>query len=202
MTLPRAVLRHPEMLPGCHRVFCLPRGERSLLAFVLKPARANERFQEALQALVKERGLAMGVANLRQEASTLYLAANEAEDALAVALHQGKSYLRYQDLGPYHLFLRLAPQNVERLLVEPKLGPLLAYQSRHHLPLLSTLEAVLLDHGSKDRVAKRLAIGRQTLYYRLRLLDQVLGRDWRTGPRRLTLALALMAFRFLHAPSL
>lgn len=201
MTIPRAVLRHPEMLPGCHRIFCLPRGERTLLAFVVKPVRAIERFQEALQALVQERGLAMGAANLRQEASTLHLAANEAEDALSVALHQGKSFLRYQDLGPYRLFLALAPQDVERLLVEPELGPLLTYQARHHLPLLATLEAVLLEHGSKDRAAKRLAIGRQTLYYRLRLLDTVLGRDWRTGPRRLTLALALLAFRFLHASS-
>jgi purine catabolism regulator len=96
--------------------------------------------------------------------------------------------------------LRDAPE-VEAF-VEEQLGPLLADGSARTRTLLATLEAYLAAGGRKAQAARALHLERQSLYLRLRRLEELLGVSLDDEDVMLGLHLALRALRFRRrAPS-
>ena len=59
--------------------------------------------------------------------------------------------------------------------VDEQLGPLLAAGSARHRVLLETLEAYLAAGGRKAQAARALHLERQSLYLRLRRIEELLG---------------------------
>jgi len=103
-----------------------------------------------------------------------------------------------EDLHAWQLFLQVSPAVLAQY-VEAQIGPLLAYDREHGTQLTKTLEVYLAENLSKQQTANALYIHRQTLYYRLEQIGQLLGNDWDSPDRRLALETALSAHRFLQS---
>jgi purine catabolism regulator len=80
--------------------------------------------------------------------------------------------------------------------VEEQLGPLLADGSQRTRTLLATLEAYLAAGGRKAEAARALHLERQSLYLRLRRIEEVLGVSLDDEDAVLGLHLAVRARRF------
>jgi PucR family transcriptional regulator, purine catabolism regulatory protein len=80
--------------------------------------------------------------------------------------------------------------------VDEQLGPLLADGSARSRALLETLEAYLAAGGRKAQAARALHLERQSLYLRLRRIEELLGVSLDDEDAVLSLHLALRALRF------
>ena len=80
--------------------------------------------------------------------------------------------------------------------VDEQLGPLLADGSARSRALLETLEAYLAAGGRKAQAARALHLERQSLYLRLRRIEELLGVSLDDEDAVLGLHLALRALRF------
>lgn len=102
----------------------------------------------------------------------------------------------YDDLHTWQLFLEVDPEALSTY-IRNQIGPLLDYDRQNGTELVRTLETFFATGQSKQQTAKALYIHRQTLYYRLEQIASLLGNDWDAPTRRLALATALAAHRFL-----
>lgn len=80
--------------------------------------------------------------------------------------------------------------------VDEQLGPLLAPGSARHRALLETLEAYLAAGGRKAQAARALHLERQSLYLRLRRIEELLGVSLDDEDAVLGLHLAIRALAF------
>jgi purine catabolism regulator len=80
--------------------------------------------------------------------------------------------------------------------VDEQLGPLLAGGSARHRALLQTLEAYLAAGGRKAQAARALHLERQSLYLRLRRIEELLGVSLDDEDAVLGLHLAVRALAF------
>jgi PucR family transcriptional regulator, purine catabolism regulatory protein len=80
--------------------------------------------------------------------------------------------------------------------VDEQLGPLLAAGSARHRVLLETLEAYLAAGGRKAQAARALHLERQSLYLRLRRIEELLGVSLDDEDAVLGLHLAVRALAF------
>jgi purine catabolism regulator len=83
------------------------------------------------------------------------------------------------------------------VFAEAQLGRLLAYDSRRQQSLVHTLEVYCRHGGRKAETARALYLERQTLYYRLRRIQEILEVDLADEDTRLSLHLALRVRRHL-----
>jgi purine catabolism regulator len=96
----------------------------------------------------------------------------------------------HADLALYRLLPSLNPSLTAR--VEETLGALLVHDREHHEDLVGTLRTYFDTLGNKCESAERLHLHRQTMYYRLRKIQSLLGRGYLDPPeRRLALDLAV-----------
>lgn len=106
--------------------------------------------------------------------------------------------LAYQQIGLFRLLVRTPMEDLKEWLVEYELAPVLRYDQAHNTNLKDTLRVLLTYPESRKQAADKLYIHRQTLYNRLRLLQRILGADFLSASRRLTLQLALIAHDYLE----
>lgn len=98
----------------------------------------------------------------------------QARLAHALTRETGQQLQRYDTAEPA---LTLGPRTVAeaRAVVARYLGPLIDYDRSSTLSLLQTLDVFLRNDGSWKATAADLGIHRQTLVYRLRLIEQLTG---------------------------
>jgi purine catabolism regulator len=124
----------------------------------------------------------------------------EAQLAITAGFMRAGSSPFYQELGAARILLNLPSDFDLDAFVEDELGPVLEQDRLHNSDLVHTL-AKLLSIDQRDDAAHALQIHRQTLYYRIGLLQELLGKDFLSAPRRLGLELAIMG-REITSPRL
>jgi len=143
----------------------------------------TERLEPALHGAV-----AAGVGGVRPDLAGISGSVREARLAARVAhsVPRFRPVAAWADLG-VHRLLACGPRRALREgAVDAAVEPLLAH------PELAATAAAFLDHaGNVQRAATELAIHRQTLYYRLRRIEELTGLDLADGRDRLRLHLAL-----------
>jgi purine catabolism regulator len=119
--------------------------------------------------------------------------AAEAEQVAEAVVPGGGSrdYYTVADVGLPQLLYSLRGDPRVQQFVERKLGPLLDYDDAHGTDLLAALRQYLLAAGNKSIAARRGHLSRQAFYQRLRLIEQVLGRDLESGEQRAELHVAV-----------
>ncbi|MHB1517254.1 MAG: PucR family transcriptional regulator [Acidimicrobiales bacterium] len=123
--------------------------------------------------------------------------ANEAADA-ARSLPGDRLFVTTADIrlrGLVHL-LRDDPRL--QSYTERELGPLIAYDERHHTDLVATLAAYLEAGGNKSRAAAAAHTTRATFYHHLSRIEEVLKCDLESPESRYSLYVALTARRSLE----
>lgn len=119
---------------------------------------------------------------------------HEAEQALMAGFSHGfRTSPFYRELGAYRILLNLRDDFDLEAFVDDELGPLIEQDRLHGTDLLHTLCVLVSTGGGKEEAAEALAIHRQTLYNRIRRLEQLMGQDLLTPSRRLEIQLALLA---------
>ncbi|MBJ9974127.1 PucR family transcriptional regulator ligand-binding domain-containing protein [Pseudomonas sp. S75] len=149
----------PLLLPDQDVLLALSRDDQCTLEFL----------QENLGA-----GSVIGVSGPIAAATGFRESLRQARLALTQAREIGKGILRY---GEAETGLIMAPKSLPeaRALVGRYLGPLIEHDRSHSAALLATLMAFLGNDGNWKVTAFDLGIHRQTLVYRLKLIEQLTG---------------------------
>lgn len=125
----------------------------------------------------------------------------EAQVALRLAQtsRDGAGIMRYDDLGVYQLLSEVADPRTLDSFVRTWLGTLIDYDAAHGGELTATLSAYLDVGGNYDATARTLTIGRSTVRYRVRRLQELSGHDLTDPDTRFQLQLATRAWSTIHA---
>ncbi len=108
----------------------------------------------------------------------------------------------YDDLHVYRIITMLESSGNLESHVYDYLKPLIANNKKSNDVLLKTLNALRDCQYNKKETAEKLFIARQSLYQRIKLLENLLGDDFISSPeKRVCLEIALYGYRFLKHES-
>ncbi|OIJ63308.1 PucR family transcriptional regulator [Streptomyces mangrovisoli] len=113
-----------------------------------------------------------------------------AEQALSVARRRGRVYVEHEQLAAGSVLPLLADDAV-RAFADGLLRPLYAHDATGRGDLVASLRAWLSRHGQWDAAAADLGVHRHTLRYRMRRVEEILGRSLDDPDVRMELWLAL-----------
>ncbi|MEU6069973.1 MULTISPECIES: PucR family transcriptional regulator [Streptomyces] len=143
------------------------------------------------QATVDEDELVVG---LSAPAGPIAAAAayKQAEQALSVARRRGRVLVEHEQLAAGSVLPLLADDAV-RAFADGLLRPLYEHDATGRGDLVASLRAWLSRHGQWDAAAADLGVHRHTLRYRMRRVEEILGRSLDDPDVRMELWLALKA---------
>ncbi|WP_406220358.1 PucR family transcriptional regulator [Streptomyces canus] len=116
----------------------------------------------------------------------------QAEQALSVARRRGRVYVEHEQLASGSVLPLLADDAV-RAFADGLLRPLYEHDATGRGDLVASLRAWLSRHGQWDAAAADLGVHRHTLRYRMRRVEEILGRSLDDPDVRMELWLALKA---------
>ncbi|MBI3240789.1 MAG: helix-turn-helix domain-containing protein [Chloroflexi bacterium] len=126
----------------------------------------------------------------------------EAGQALAAARRiSDGGPLYFGDLSVHRLLFQLEGHPELAAFCNETLGALIEYDTAHHSNLLQTLSAYFVHHGNLSQTAEALYIHRNTLQYRMDRIAEISGFDLDNPETRLSVQLALKAYRLLYPQS-
>ncbi|WP_047154010.1 PucR family transcriptional regulator [Aneurinibacillus tyrosinisolvens] len=108
----------------------------------------------------------------------------------------------YEELGVYRLLINIENESVLQAFVNDYLGPLIEYDRTRGSELLRTLKVYFELEGSKVHTIKKLHIVRQTLYHRLEKIKELLGEDFMSSEKRLSIEISIKLYQWLYPDSL
>ncbi|MCX4983803.1 PucR family transcriptional regulator [Streptomyces sp. NBC_00572] len=123
---------------------------------------------------------------------TAAAAYKQAEQALSVARRRGKALVEHEDLAAGSVLPLLADDAV-RAFADGMLRALRDHDATGRGDLVASLRAWLSRHGQWDAAAADLGVHRHTLRYRMRRVEEILGRSLDDPDVRMELWLALKA---------
>ncbi|WP_338113230.1 PucR family transcriptional regulator [Paenibacillus artemisiicola] len=187
-----------------HPLMTLKNGRLVVIAFDKAPKRpVKERLRQALGALgqLKAAGdarLSAGVGRQGRGLLQAHVSYQEALQALSLAPILRRDPVFFDEIGVFHLLFHIADKGVLDSFVRTYLGPILDHDEAKGSDLLRTLKVYLDCDGSKRLAAERLFIVRQSLYYRLEKIEELLGADYMEPEKRLALQAGIRAFQLLR----
>ncbi|MFE1765089.1 PucR family transcriptional regulator [Streptomyces angustmyceticus] len=116
----------------------------------------------------------------------------QAEQALSVARRRGRTLVEHEDVAAGSVLPLLADDAV-RAFADGLLRALREHDARGRGDLVASLRAWLARHGQWDAAAADLGVHRHTLRYRMRRVEEILGRSLDDADVRMELWLALKA---------
>ncbi|MEV6485483.1 PucR family transcriptional regulator [Streptomyces sp. NPDC051576] len=184
-------------------VLVVPEGPRRLVALAVDGGAAVEACREYTAALEGERASAdvgeqgeddQPVVGLSAPAGPIAAAAayKQAEQALSVARRRGRVFVEHEQLAAGSVLPLLADDAV-RAFADGLLRPLSEHDATGRGDLVASLRAWLSRHGQWDAAAADLGVHRHTLRYRMRRVEEILGRSLDDPDVRMELWLALKA---------
>ncbi|MFD3612648.1 PucR family transcriptional regulator [Streptomyces atroolivaceus] len=114
----------------------------------------------------------------------------QAEQALSVARRRGRALVEHEELAAGSVLPLLADDAV-RAFADGMLRPLQEHDAKGRGDLVASLRAWLSRHGQWDAAAADLGVHRHTLRYRMRRVEEILGRSLDDPDVRMELWLAL-----------
>jgi purine catabolism regulator len=116
----------------------------------------------------------------------------QAEQALSVARRRGRVLVEHEQMAAGSVLPLLADDAV-RAFADGMLRPLYEHDATGRGDLVASLRAWLSRHGQWDAAAADLGVHRHTLRYRMRRVEEILGRSLDDADVRMELWLALKA---------
>ncbi|WP_327178268.1 PucR family transcriptional regulator [Streptomyces sp. NBC_01335] len=123
---------------------------------------------------------------------TVSTAYKQAGQALSVARRRGKALVEHEELAAGSVLPLLADDAV-RAFADGMLRALREHDAKGRGDLVASLRAWLSRHGQWDAAAADLGVHRHTLRYRMRRVEEILGRSLDDPDARMELWLALKA---------
>ncbi|KIL40203.1 hypothetical protein SD70_15430 [Gordoniibacillus kamchatkensis] len=123
---------------------------------------------------------------------------HEAVQAISLFPSVKHNPLFFDDLGVMQLLFNINDQSKLHAFVTNYIGKLIEHDESKGSDLVWTLKVYLDNDQSKLIAAQKLFIVRQSLYYRLEKIKELLGEDCLLPEHRLALQVALRAYQMLH----
>ncbi|MGW1529753.1 PucR family transcriptional regulator [Streptomyces sp. NPDC001588] len=183
-------------------VLVVPEGER-LVALAADGGAAVAACQEYALAVQAARAATLEQAAADEDELVVGLSApagpiaaaaayKQAEQALSVARRRGRSLVEHEELAAGSVLPLLADDAV-RAFADGLLRALREHDATGRGDLVASLRAWLSRHGQWDAAAADLGVHRHTLRYRMRRVEEILGRSLDDPDVRMELWLALKA---------
>jgi len=139
--------------------------------------------------------VAIGISDRITQTADLTGAIEEARLAMRLAMRRPGllEIAGHDELASHLVLLAHVPDDLRRGYRERLLGPLRAYDARHHSQLEQTLDRFLACSASWSRCASELHIHVNTLRYRIDKINQLTGRDLGRLDHQVDFYLALRA---------
>lgn len=136
--------------------------------------------------------LAAGLSGTAPGPAGVPVAHAQAERALAVARRRGRALVEHDEVGAGSVLPLLSDEAVHAF-ADGLLHPLRDHDAHARGDLVASLHAWLSRHGQWDAAAADLGVHRHTLRYRMRRVEEILGRSLDDPDVRMELWLALKA---------
>ncbi|MFG2892914.1 PucR family transcriptional regulator [Streptomyces sp. NPDC048248] len=143
------------------------------------------------EAAAGAEGLAVGLSAPTGPAAAAH-AHRQAQQALSVARRRGRALVEHEDVAAGSVLPLLADDAV-RAFADGLLRALRDHDATGRGDLVESLRAWLSRHGQWDAAAADLGVHRHTLRYRMRRVEEILGRSLDDADVRMELWLALKA---------
>ncbi len=124
----------------------------------------------------------------------------EANNALYVAKinHRRNSTVGFQEIGFYRLFFQVRDcRELEKFFLD-SFGKIIGDENSRENELFVTLQAYIELQGNLQKTAEKLFIHKNTLKYRLKKIESILGIDLGDQANNLNLAVGLAVGRFIN----
>lgn len=188
-----------------HPLITLKHNRLIVVAFDKAPLKpAKERLQHVFESLKEMKDnegirLKIGIGQQNQRFLQAHRSYQQALQALSLTVTlQLKNIMFHDELGVFELLFHIADKAILESFIRTYLGPIIDHDGLKGSELLRTLK-VYLDHdGSKQIAAQQLFIVRQSLYYRLDKIEELLGADYMLPEKRLALQVGIRAYQLLH----
>ncbi|OCT10730.1 hypothetical protein A8709_23125 [Paenibacillus pectinilyticus] len=187
-----------------HPIITLKHNRLVVMAFdKAQKKQTKERLQHVFSSLQDMKAdesiqLKIGVGQPNHNLLHAHKSYQEALQALSLAVLQQKKVMFHDELGVFELFFHMADKGILESFVRTYLGPIIDHDVLKGSELLRTLK-IYLDHdGSKQIAAQQLFIVRQSLYYRLDKIEELLGADYILPEKRLALQVGIRAYLLLY----
>ncbi|MFE2033585.1 PucR family transcriptional regulator [Streptomyces scopuliridis] len=170
-------------------VLAVPDGEERLMALAVDGGAVATACEGYARREAEEAGVVIGLS-----APTGPIAAagayKQAEQALSVARRRGRALVEHEELAAGSILPLLADDAV-RAFADGMLRALYEHDAKGRGDLVASLRAWLSRHGQWDAAAADLGVHRHTLRYRMRRVEEILGRSLDDPDVRMELWLAL-----------
>ncbi|MFE5483297.1 PucR family transcriptional regulator [Streptomyces sp. NPDC056527] len=172
-------------------VLTVPEGEERLLVLAGDGGAVVTACERYTERDAEETGVVVGLSAPAGPiaAATAY---KQAEQALSVARRRGRALVEHEDLAAGSVLPLLADDAV-RAFADGMLRALYEHDATGRGDLVASLRAWLSRHGQWDAAAADLGVHRHTLRYRMRRVEEILGRSLDDPDVRMELWLALKA---------
>jgi PucR family transcriptional regulator, purine catabolism regulatory protein len=176
--------------------------EITIIAFDLESDSSwKSRVSKLLKQLKKQSGFLFkaGVGQRYNGFASISQSYQEARQVLDLNTRQSNEFTFYDELGVFQLIMNLKDKDQQlKNFIHQHLGPVIEHDQKKNSHLLYTLKVYLDHNGSKKAAADHLYIARQSLYYRLEKLQELLGDGFLTTENQLTLQTALKACQLIY----
>ncbi len=151
------------------------------------------------RAVLSDATLSVGIGRLYPNPGHLKHSYREAKRAIEVArrVWGGNCALHFNELGAYRLLARFSDRGELTAFYQDTVGKLVRYDQENGSDLVATLEAFLACNGNLQQTTEKLYVHYNTLRYRLKRAEQILGTDLGNADVRLNLQLGLKIRRLL-----
>ncbi|GAA2517473.1 PucR family transcriptional regulator [Streptomyces gobitricini] len=172
-------------------VLTVPEGDERLVVLAEDGGAAAAACEAYAGKEAEEAGVVIG---LSAPAGPIAAAAayKQAEQALSVARRRGRALVEHEELAAGSVLPLLADDAV-RAFADGMLRALYEHDATGRGDLVASLRAWLSRHGQWDAAAADLGVHRHTLRYRMRRVEEILGRSLDDPDVRMELWLALKA---------
>ncbi|MDN4522905.1 PucR family transcriptional regulator [Fictibacillus fluitans] len=187
--------------------YILPYAKREQLIFIMINLKEKTSMKDRLLQGIGQAGqnqklpaVHMAAGKLISQLSSLSKSYDTAQKALRLQtkLAEGKISPLYDDLHMYRLISMIRDRDELHDFVNDYLQPVIDHDAKYQTRLLKTLKIYLMCKGSKQETAGHLFIVRQTLYHRIKQLEDLLGDDFMQPGKRQALEFAAMAHEYLE----
>ena len=115
---------------------------------------------------------------------------------LAVRLKNQPSVLFYSDFALYHITDAFLHQWDASIYAHPSVGTLYEYDKNNNTEFAETLYMYLLNERNSGATAEAMHIHRNTLQYRLKLINDIIPNTWDTTEKRLYMIHSFEMYKF------
>lgn len=188
-----------------HPLITLKNNRLVVVAFdkATKKRSSKERLQQVFQSIQylkaeDEIKLTIGVGQSNRSFMQAHQSYKEALQAISLSPTLQRKVMFFDELGVFQLLFHIPDKQMLQSFVRTYLGPIIDYDQMKGSELLRTLKVYLDTDGSKQIAAQQLFIVRQSLYYRLEKIEELLGADYMLPEMRLALQVGIRAYQLLN----